>query len=71
MSDVTSNGNAGDTGSLGPPDLLTNNIDPGVYKKGSKYSNGDSKVRKRSSEKRHSIQCLTFLIQNIVINLFQ
>ncbi|XP_062613429.1 sodium-dependent proline transporter-like [Saccostrea cucullata] len=44
MSDVTSNGNAGDTGSLGPPDLMTNNIDPGIYRNNGKAANGASQV---------------------------
>lgn len=41
MSDIT-----GDTASVSiPPDLLTNNIDPGVYRKGPRASNGASQVR--------------------------
>ncbi|XP_078340686.1 sodium-dependent proline transporter-like [Crassostrea virginica] len=53
MSDVTSNGNAGDTGSLGPPDLLTYNIDPGVYRKGSKSA---SRVTIATEETEDSLQ---------------
>ena len=54
MSDVTSNGNAGDTGSLGPPDLLTYNIDPGVYRKGSKSA---SRVRREFGVTLHICIC--------------
>ncbi|XP_062598540.1 sodium- and chloride-dependent neutral and basic amino acid transporter B(0+)-like, partial [Saccostrea cucullata] len=54
MSDVTSNGNAGDTGSLGPPDLMTNNIDPGIYRNNGKAANGASQVTIATEETEDS-----------------
>lgn len=50
MSDIT-----GDTASVSvPPDLLTNNIDPGVYRKGPRASNGASQVTIATEETEDS-----------------
>lgn len=61
MSDIT-----GDTASVGgPPDLLTNNIDPGVYRKHPRASNGASQVRwykERNSYQVHLISIFLFCL---------